>query len=341
MIEAVIRRPGEVEVHDLSADREMAPGEALVEVRCISLCGSDYKLFEGAYGGPCAYPICFGHEWSGTVVGASAGGRIPVGTAVTGDCSKWCGRCALCRRDRNLCRHIEKFGITTAGFSRQVRAVDERYLHPNTRGLSFPELALTEVCAVVLHGVRRAGTRARTRRVLVVGAGVLGALTGLILTRAGAVREVLFVEPDPVRRELGRRLLPGAGFIDPPTELGPGGGSYAALSRLCRADLAFECSGSPGGFDAALALTGPLGTIVCFGLGRPGVVSASLIVLKSLRLIGSIGGTGDFPRAMRFLAENRDLAGGLVTHRFRVADAQRVFEATRSDSGRLKVQMEF
>src|SRR5512132_2872444 len=69
---------------------ELSPGEARVDIRHLSLCGSDYKLFTGAYGGPCAYPLAFGHEWAGTVREVRDGsGRIRPGDVVTGDCSRW------------------------------------------------------------------------------------------------------------------------------------------------------------------------------------------------------------------------------------------------------------
>jgi threonine dehydrogenase-like Zn-dependent dehydrogenase len=342
MIEAVIREPGHVEVNDRPYACRPAGGEAVVEVRCLSLCGSDYKLFEGSYGGPRVYPICFGHEWSGVVVRAAAGGRIPRGTEVTGDCSVWCGRCAMCRRDKNLCRRIEKFGITTQGFSRQFRPVAERFLYPNGFGLGFSELALTEPCAVVVHGVARvAAVLRRARSVVIAGAGVLGVLTHLVVRQVYGVDEVVFLEPEPGRREVVRRIVAGARFLEPPDRESVGSLTYRELSDLAVADVGFECSGTAEGLNALLALVRPLGTALTFGLGRPGPVNTNLLVLKGLRLAGSVGGTGCFPEAMEFLAANRQAARALVTHRARIERAQAVFESTAHDAGRLKVQMEY
>jgi threonine dehydrogenase-like Zn-dependent dehydrogenase len=340
MMEIVICEPGRLEVRNAPDDSRLGPGDVLVEVRCLSLCGSDYKLFQGDYGGPMVYPVCFGHEWSGTVVRAPAGSRLAEGMEVTGDCSKWCGRCDLCQMDRNLCRSIEKFGITTDGFSRQVRAVPERYLYRNDFGLDHPTLALTEVCSVALHGIKRAQPLLDSSPVVIIGAGALGLITYLILTEGHRVRDVRLVEPAAPKRTLVERLVPTARFVEPPADTSRPL-SYAGMNNLAICGLAFECSGTAAGLNAALALTRPLGTVVGFGLGRSGTVNTNLLVTKALRLLGSIGGTGEFPEAMQFLAAHREAASRLVTHRYRASRAQEALESTADAPTRLKVQLEF
>jgi L-iditol 2-dehydrogenase len=341
VIEAIIRAPGHVEVREVgeSGGGDLRPDEALVEVKCVGLCGSDYKLFQGAYGGPSVYPLCFGHEWSGTVVRSPSGARIPEGTDVTGDCSAWCGRCAMCEVDKNLCQRIDKFGITTDGFSRQFRAVPERYLYPNAAGLDYQTLALTEACAVVLHGVRKAVPLPDAPAVI-VGAGVLGVMTYLALRELCGAPEADFVEPVAERRAFVAGLLPAARFVPAPAADGRPL-SYDRMGAIAAYGLAFECAGSHEGLNTALALTRSLGTVVCFGLGRPGPVDTHLLVTKSLRILGSVGGTGEFPEAMRFLATHRESFRRLITHRYRVDQAQEAFERTLHDPTRFKVQMEY
>src|ERR1044072_3573375 len=86
--------------------------EVLVKVERVSLCGSDYRLFNGTYHSLATYSIRFGHEWSGTVVDIGAEvTKFEEGDRVTGDCSRWCGTCSFCQKDKNLCKRIEKYGI--------------------------------------------------------------------------------------------------------------------------------------------------------------------------------------------------------------------------------------
>jgi len=56
-----------------SLDLPDRPGEELVRMTAVGLCGSDVGLYLGTYEGPKNYPIYFGHEWSG-VVEADMGG---------------------------------------------------------------------------------------------------------------------------------------------------------------------------------------------------------------------------------------------------------------------------
>ena len=64
-----IVRPGRLKVSAVKEKNfRLRKGEALVEVRAVSLCGSAFSLFDGKYKGPHTYPIRFGHEWSGRVV---------------------------------------------------------------------------------------------------------------------------------------------------------------------------------------------------------------------------------------------------------------------------------
>ena len=119
-------------VRDLTIEEREIPkpaeGEALLKMLYCGICGSDIHLFNGTYNGPHSYPMRFGHEWSGVVeaVGSEVT-RVEVGDVVTGDCSRYCGACPSCEVDKNLCQHIEKFGITVDGASADYILRDEMY----------------------------------------------------------------------------------------------------------------------------------------------------------------------------------------------------------------------
>src|SRR4030042_2443190 len=111
----LLRGPKQMEVIE-EAIKEPGEGQVLIRINNFNLCGSDLRIYEGAYSGPMRYPIYVGHEWAGKVEAVGEGGKhLRVGDHVTGDCSLWCGLCPYCARDKNLCEKIEKVGITRDG----------------------------------------------------------------------------------------------------------------------------------------------------------------------------------------------------------------------------------
>lgn len=128
--------------------------QILARVHVVGICASDMALFAGSYGAPHRRPVCFGHEWSGVV--EAAGPQVQnlrPGDHVTGECSLWCGSCDRCRHNRNLCRYIEKFGITVDGAARAQVLLEERHLHRAAPDLDLSVLALAEPLAVCHQGL--------------------------------------------------------------------------------------------------------------------------------------------------------------------------------------------
>jgi threonine dehydrogenase-like Zn-dependent dehydrogenase len=318
------------------------PGEAVVAIRRVTLCGSDYALYEGSYRGPCAYPVRFGHEWAGTVTAAGPGTRAREGDAVTGDCSLWCGRCDACRVDRNLCRHIEKYGITRDGFAAERVTVPDRYLYVDRQGLPAEALALAEVHGVALHGIHRAGPM-RGEPVdgptLVIGGGPVGLATLLLLRRWYGWKQVELLEVAEERLALAQELFPGD-VIPAHDDVAAAvrARDYGAIEHHARHPLVFETSGRPEGVAAALALAGLRGTVVLLAMAGGGL-DLGHAVLKSLAVLGSIGGTGEFPEAFSFLAAHPEVARGLVTGSYPYRRAEEAFRNRRPQD--LKVQIEF
>src|ERR1700712_2520115 len=96
----VVLGPGRAEVLEVP-EPVAVPGEAVVEVERVGVCGTDHEFFPGHLGylheGNAAYPMRLGHEWCGTVVevgpGVDAGW---LGRRVTADTMLGCGHCRLC-----------------------------------------------------------------------------------------------------------------------------------------------------------------------------------------------------------------------------------------------------
>ncbi|RPJ12003.1 MAG: hypothetical protein EHM36_00325 [Deltaproteobacteria bacterium] len=146
----LLKGPKQMEVVE-EAIREPVDGEVLIRIDNFNLCGSDLRIYEGTYSGPMKYPIYVGHEWAGRVAAIGKGvEHLNVGDQVTGDCSLWCGACPYCVHDKNLCRKIEKVGMTRDGASRQYFLQDEKYVYSVGR-LDPQVLSLAEPLSVVSH----------------------------------------------------------------------------------------------------------------------------------------------------------------------------------------------
>jgi L-iditol 2-dehydrogenase len=341
MIDVAIERPHRVGIRDERVPGRPAPRQALVEVHRIGLCGSDYRLFDGTYSGPKRYPIRFGHEWSGRIVDLPAKSKLDRNAWVTGDCSKWCGDCNLCRLDKNLCRGIEKFGITVDGFSTQYRMVEEKYLYQDEFGLEPRLLALAEFFAVAFRGVMYAERELENAdEALVLGAGPIGLATYLILKYHYGVNRVRISDPNQGKVAAARTSLDVPEFthdlLEQPDEQTS---TYEDMQRLARYPVVFECAGCAPAVNRALSVVGKGGTVICLGITPPSAIRTDLLVTKGVRLQGSIGGTGAFPEAMKFIAANARVAGGMVTHEFPVQRTQEAFEHTMDCEQRIKVQL--
>jgi len=343
MIDIAIQSPRCLDFRQGPPPRQLARGQVLVEVHRVGLCGSDYRLFDGSYSGPKRYPIRFGHEWAGRIVDLPAKSKFDRNVWVTGDCSKWCGNCDLCRIDKNLCRGIEKFGITIDGFSTQYRMIEEKYLYQDEFNLDARLLALVEFFAVAFRGVMYVERElAAADEVLVLGGGPLGLATYLILKHHCGISKLKITEPNAGRIAAAQASLGVHEFSeDLPEPRNEQRSGYEEIGASARYPVVFECAGCAAAVNMALSLVAKGGTVVNLGITSPSLIRTDLLVTKGVRLQGSIGGTGAFQQAMRFIAANARVIRGMVTHEFPMEQAQEAFEQTMLCEQRIKAQLVF
>jgi threonine dehydrogenase-like Zn-dependent dehydrogenase len=112
----VLTGPGEGSVREVPVP-VAAPGEAVVEVERVGVCGTDVELFTGElaylHSGHSSYPLRPGHEWCGRVVQVGdAVDAALVGRRVMGDTMLGDRNCRRCRRGRqHVCEHRQEVGI--------------------------------------------------------------------------------------------------------------------------------------------------------------------------------------------------------------------------------------
>lgn len=341
-------KPKRLEIASYEADLKPFKDEVLVQVERVSLCGSDYKLFNGTYGGPSVYPIRFGHEWSGKAIAVGPQvNRIKIGDRVTGDCSNWCGNCPACFRDRNLCQDITKYGITKDGFSQQLKIVPAKYLYVANTSLSYSVIALSEPFAVALHAIHRLNddTIAHSHgKTLIIGCGSLGiALYMLLKYRYCWEKNLEIYDVLPERLFFLQKIFPNEkiGHSLKPKKDSKKEMTYKDLYSTSNYNLIFEATGKSNALQMAINLIEPRGTIVTLGMFSSNILDFRKIVLKALLVIGSIGGTGEFPEVLSFFKKNQDVISPLITAEYSYKQADKAFMIGQNRKQNIKVQIIF
>src|SRR5512143_3946815 len=107
-----IESPGHVAVGEVEKPAAV-PGEVLLRVRMVGLCGSDVNSFRGR-NPMVSFPRIPGHEIAATIEAAGEGvpAEFAPGMNVTLSPYTACGTCPSCRRGRpNACRSNQTLGV--------------------------------------------------------------------------------------------------------------------------------------------------------------------------------------------------------------------------------------
>ncbi len=315
-------------------DPVAAPGEALIAVRAVGLCGTDLKISSGAIPGM-ELPRILGHEVAGEVLADV--GDLRAGQRVAVYPLQSCGHCARCRRgDTEVCESAVRIGFERDGGLAERLAVPAANLIPFGEEIGFEQAAVTMDAIVSSYRALRvrAGVGPEDR-VLIVGAGGLG-LHGVQAARAVGARVAV---ADPVASHRERALELGAELAAAPEELAAGALAEFAPDGV---DVAYESSGSPEGFRAAAGALGPGGLVVVSGY-RPGVdygLDSMRLALDQLRIEGNRGGNLAHARAALAAVERGEIEP-LIDHVAPLEAADEVLDELRAGTvlGRVVIRL--
>jgi 2-desacetyl-2-hydroxyethyl bacteriochlorophyllide A dehydrogenase len=306
----VISEPGQTCLVERSAPQP-GPGDVLLRVRRVGLCGSDLNTFRGA--NPLvSYPRIPGHEIAATI--ERAGDDVPnqwsAGRDVLVIPYTNCGTCSACRQSRfNCCRANQTLGVQRDGGMAEWLVVPWQKLIA-AESLSLRELALVEPLTIGFHAVARGRVESRdTVAVLGCGAVGLGAIAGA--ARRGA--RVIAVDIDPHKLEVA--ALCGA-------TVGIDSGSDSLPDRLHELtdghgpDVVIEAVGRPETFRAAVEHVSFAGRVVYIGYAKtPVEYETRLFVMKELDILGSRNALPhDFAEVIAHLEEKRFPVDHVITH---------------------------
>lgn len=322
-----------------ASSQTAGPGDVVLKVRHVGLCGSDLNTFRGL--NPLVeLPRIPGHEIGAEIVsvGADVPARFEPGARATVLPYTCCGACASCRKGRtNACRFNRTLGVQQDGALRETLVVPfEKVILNQT--LAARQLALVEPLSVGFHAVER-GRVASGDRVLVIGCGMIGmgALIGAV--RRGAEATVLDIAADKLALA---RSMGASAVIDPTHE--PAASAVERLTGGEGYDVVIEAVGAPETFTQAVDFAGYAGRIVYIGYCKaPVSYQTQLFNLKELDIHGSRNATmADFDAVIACLEEMGGRADQLVTRTFPLDDAALAlpfWKANRSDILKIMVEL--
>jgi L-iditol 2-dehydrogenase len=292
------------------------PGEVLLKVACVGVCGSDVHYYlEGRIGHQVVTaPIILGHEFSAWVAELGAGVEgLEVGRLVAVDPAIPCGACEVCQSGHpNLCPDVLFCGTPPVdGVLAEYAVMPAGNCFPLPEGFGPAEGAMLEPLGIALHTVDLAGLKPG-QTVAVLGAGPIGLLTAAVARAAGA-GAIYMTEPLAYRRRFALDYVADAGLN--PDEMDV----VAEVMRLTGGrgvDVAFEAAGAPETPDQAAAVTRPGGKVVVVGIPSDDTMTLTAGVARTkgltIKLVRRMKHT--YPRAVSLVHRGMVDVGSLVTH---------------------------
>jgi len=314
MLTVLCETPGLLVAHQRPRP-ERLPGEVLLRVKRVGVCGTDLHIFTGnqPY---LSYPRVMGHELSGLVEEADAGSGLQPGDPAYVMPYLSCGHCIACRQGKtNCCTAIQVLGVHRDGAMTEYLSVPAAFVH-KADGVSLDQAAMLEFLAIGAHAVRR-GEVAAGQRVLVAGAGPIGLAAMLFAALRGARVVALDTRRDRLDVALAHLGVEAAVTV--------GEGDEAELARLSGGeffDVVFDATGNAAAMERGFRFIAHGGRYVMISIVQGQIAfSDPEFHKREATLLSSRNATAeDFATVLDAMRAGRVPDAALATHRMQLAD---------------------
>ena len=323
MLQQVITAPKEITFREIPIP-EAGPGQVLVKIKKIGVCGSDIHVFHGTHPYT-SYPVTQGHEVSGQIVELGEGVTgLSVGQKVTIEPQVCCGHCHPCTHGKyNLCESLRVMGFQTTGTASEYFAADASKVTPLPEALTWGEGAMIEPLAVTVHAAKRFPDL-KGAKAVVLGCGPIGILLAQAVKALGADK-VLVTDISDTRLELAKSV--GADFAVNTREKDFGEAMLEAFGPD-KADVIYECAGSDITMEQAIQNARKGSTIILVAVfGKRASVDLAKLNDSELDLNTSMMYRHeDYLDAIRLAEEGRVRLKPLQSAHFALTDYQKAYE---------------
>jgi len=274
-------------------------GESIIKVSASGICGSDMHAYHGKDERRIP-PLILGHEISGVIdKGKEIGKKVVLNPLIT------CGSCDYCKNEReHLCAKRIILGMNKpierqGGFAEYV-SIPDKNIYELPKNLNMKEAPIAEPCAVALHAVelgeKELYKKMKDCKTLVIGAGAIGLLCGLILSKIKNCKDIIIIDPNDKRLKESLKYLDADGFKPD---------SKNIISD--HFDIVFDTVGLETTRQQAIRVIKPGGIIIHIGLTQPsGTFNFRKATLQEITFIGTYCYTNkDFQKTLSILANKK------------------------------------
>jgi L-iditol 2-dehydrogenase len=331
MLAARIHGPQDLRVDEVPVPGPPGPGEALLRITSVGVCGSDLHSYLDARIGDTVVeqPMVLGHEFAAVVVavdeGAEDGNHQPLlpGTRVAVDPAQPCGRCEMCEQGHpNLCWRMHFCGnYPDDGSLSTFMHMPAHTCFPIPDEIDDDAAALLEPLGVGLHTVDLAKIKVADS-VAILGAGPIG-LYVLQLAKLSGADPVFVTDKFDWRLKLAERY--GAIPINC-DETEP----VAAVMEATNGrgvDVAIEAAWADHSVQQAAAMARLGGRVVLAGIPGPDRLEMKHSTARrkglTIRMVRRMKHV--YPRAIRLALSGAVDITGIVSHRFPLIQAPEAF----------------
>lgn len=311
------------------------PGQALLKVHAVGICGSDVHAWHGKH--PfMPPPLVPGHEAAGEVVELGAGvSNVKIGDRVVIRPQSIDGDCLLCKEGRyNICSSLQVLGCQTVGASSDYYAVNADLLYTIPDTISYAEGTVIEPLAVGLHAVLRgipSGNLAG-KKALVIGAGTIGNMVAQAFLGLGGA-EVIITDLSEKKLEIARNCGIKHTLNPKNEDLGK---AMKDLFGPDGADVAYECTASAPGLNQLLDIMRKGSRIVIVGVYSDLVnINMANVQDREYELIGTLMYVDeDYKASIRLVEEGKVNLKGIITNEFpleKTMEAYQHIDANKDD----------
>ena len=275
-------------------------GESILEVQASGICGSDMHAYHGKDERRVP-PLILGHEVSGKIINGKIKDKIAVLNPLL-----TCGKCEFCSNKReHLCPNRVLLGMNRpyerqGGFAELI-TVPNTNIYDVPEKLKVTEAAVAEPTAVAYHAVligeKSLKKNIKDCRILVQGAGAIGLLCALIISKIKKNTNIIMSDPNKLRLDECSKYL-DAKFVGP----------TSSEVKNDSFDIVFDTVGLEVSRQQAISVVKPGGSIIHIGLTQPaGEFNFRKATLQEITFIGTYCYTNqDFSDTIQILA-NKDI----------------------------------
>lgn len=317
-----------LELKDTPVPEIKRDNDVLLRLGAAGVCGSDIHYFnEGRIGDQViTFPFSIGHECSAIVEKVGRGvKRLKPGQRVAIEPAISCGQCDQCLQGRpHTCRHLRFMGAPGQyeGCMSEYIVMPEENCFVLDDKMLLLNGALVEPLSIGAYAVKLAG-EGEYKNVAILGSGPIG-LSVLLALHKTPAGKIYVTDKLNYRLEAAKKI--GAQWTGNPDEQD----IVKELNRIesLQMDIVFECCGKQEALDQAVDILKPGGKLMIVGIPETDTVHFDISKLrrKEITIQNVRRQNNSIPDAIRILKENPLAAEIMITHTFKLNDAQKAFE---------------